>query len=162
MLKKEYLILLLVIIVILIISPVFSQRRGIRRNNNFIEDSNDIKQIITITTKKTLEQRVLDLEYEIYKLNNLIINLKIDMRILVMDIEDFKLEMIGNKKTERKKINRDDMTWEERDRAAGIFPIFPYLQYGWKDNSNEYNEGYVWNDIEDKDSENKDKEDSED
>ncbi len=139
MLKKEHLersLLLIAVVFILIISPVFSQKkRGGRRGRNYntIEDpnnSNDIeqKQQTIITTKKTLEQRVFDLEYEVYKLNNIITNLNIDIGILTMELEDFKLEIIENKRIKKNRVIINK-TERERDREIGIFPIFPGLKY---------------------------------
>ena len=56
----------------------------------------------------------------------------IDIEILIMEFEDFKLEITEGKKVERKKVNKENMTEEERDIAMGYYPFFPELKYGSK------------------------------
>ncbi len=153
--------ILLLAILFLMITPIFAQRsrsnygRGrSRRIESKETDPNSWKNDLPVLPKKineeqpkrkkTLEDRVKELEYQVEKLERMISSLRQDNRILEKRFQDYKISNSEEAKARKKEAERKEkMTREEQDRAMGYYPYFPEIVYGPKKNSDEYNKGYT-------------------
>lgn len=94
--------------------------------------------------KKTLQDKIDELEYKVIRLERKITTLQQDKRILTRRFDEFKLLNSEKEKDRiREAEKKDSMTREEKDRAMGYYPFFPEIVYGPKKHSDEYEKGYT-------------------
>ncbi len=130
--------------------PIFAQRsrsnygRGrSRRVESKETDPNSLRNN-PVLPKKTLQDKIDELEYKVIRLERKITTLQQDKRILTRRFDEFKLLNSEKEKDRiREAEKKDSMTREEKDRAMGYYPFFPEIVYGPKKHSDEYEKGYT-------------------